>query len=403
VVAFVTMSKLWRGLSLALNRPSSFTFCPVVWKETLKRDGVTCQARYALSFGGSDEFGSDCVHQLLCNPMERSCLSVLRTFKWGINGVDSESQSYFKFGRHNQLVVARMWALPFRNVCLVVLQHPGNGRLDLVWVKTGIPKSSLTEEHDIRMWALNYNVLVEDPNDFVMPTELNGGMDSEHSVIVACASNCAAVILEGNTVLVFDIAIVETVGTSTGQHNCWRQNLTAEFKEPYHCWDDRNHMETRITAACYVLDSFLVLAISDGVIRARPRSNPKSEYYVENTKSLVAQMTSCFNVVALIHSYNILEVRLVTRIVEDPFLQLTVLYRMTGADCEHAPLLYGPYVVFAGIDGCWYRVKYESKCQHVKEEITIPGRPGWLEGRVSEECELEVLHNCGTRQSHEAS
>jgi hypothetical protein len=123
-----------------------------------------------------------------------------------------------------------------------------------------------------------------------------------------------------------------------------------------------------VTAACYVLDAFLLLATTDGIIRASPRNNPKSEYYVENLSSLISQLVSLYNVVAMIHSYCILEVRLVTRVVEDPFIRFEVLYQTRGVDCDHLPLLYGPYVLFAGLDGCWYRVMYDTSLVGVTED-----------------------------------
>jgi hypothetical protein len=89
-------------------------------------------------------------------------------------------------------------------------------------------------------------------------------------------------------------------------------------------------------------------------------------------------------VVAIVHSYHVLEVRQVTRKEQDPFIHFTTLYQTTGVDCDHPPLLYGPYVIFAGLDGCWYRVKYDG-CMSPKRMVTptkeaiatIPHHPGW--------------------------
>ncbi len=134
---------------------------------------------------------------------------------------------------------------------------------------------------------------------------------------------------------------------------------------------------TVISASCYVLDWLLLLASNDGVIRAHPRSNPKSEYYIEDLHSLVSQMTSLYNIVAIIHSYCTLEVRRVIRIAEDPFIYFNMLYRFRGVDCDHVPLLYGPYVIFAGLDGVWYRVMYDGCASQQREEIKIPYHAGW--------------------------
>ncbi len=71
-------------------------------------------------------------------------------------------------------------------------------------------------------------------------------------------------------------------------------------------------------------------------------------------------MTSLYNVVALIHSHFVLEVRKVERQPDDPFLCFHLLYRTQMVDATHAPLLYGPLVIFASLDGSWYCVKYDD-------------------------------------------
>jgi hypothetical protein len=46
-------------------------------------------------------------------------------------------------------------------------------------------------------------------------------------------------------------------------------------------------------------------------------------------------------------------------------------------DNQHAPLLYGPYVIFRELqDGRWVRVHYESKEKH-KQLIKLPYHAGW--------------------------
>jgi hypothetical protein len=41
-------------------------------------------------------------------------------------------------------------------------------------------------------------------------------------------------------------------------------------------------------------------------------------------------------------------------------------------DSAHAPLLYGPYVLYASLDGNWYRVNYEEAARKKKERIQVP-------------------------------
>jgi hypothetical protein len=79
-------------------------------------------------------------------------------------------------------------------------------------------------------------------------------------------------------------------------------------------------------------------------------------------------MASLFNIVAIIHSYHILEVKYAQKIGTDPFLQLNTLNKTNNVDCEHPPLLFGPYVLFKCLDGMFYKVSYESS-SFIREEI----------------------------------
>ncbi len=49
------------------------------------------------------------------------------------------------------------------------------------------------------------------------------------------------------------------------------------------------------------------------------------------------------------------------------------------ADPAHSPLLYGPYLIFASLDGNWYRVKYDTASLDNKyqEPIRVPFKAGW--------------------------
>jgi hypothetical protein len=89
-----------------------------------------------------------------------------------------------------------------------------------------------------------------------------------------------------------------------------------------------------------------------------------------------------------------LEVRLVTRIAEDPFIRFEVLYQTRGVDCDCAPLLYGPYVIFAGLDGCWYRVRYDciARPENPKIEKEKNGRPVMMHRE-----EIRIPHHAGWR------
>ena len=173
-----------------------------------------------------------------------------------------------------------------------------------------------------------------------------------------------SVILRGRDVLVFD----QVINNAGKKPKHWRQALTDEVFEI---------RDNDVTATCYVLDAFLLYASQDGVLRAHPRGNPKSTYHVEEAETLITQMTSLYNVVALIHSYDVLELRLVSRRSEDPFIQFPrVLYSDREVDSAHTPLLYGPYVLYASLDGNWYCVNYEAVKQK-KERIQVPFTSDW--------------------------
>ena len=137
-----------------------------------------------------------------------------------------------------------------------------------------------------------------------------------------------------------------------------------------------------VSAACFVLDEYLLLAHHDGVLRAHPRRNPRSVYHVEDVGSLVPHMTSLFNVVALIRNYCVLEVRRVFKRsnCEDPFIGFELLFSTPFVDCDYAPLLYGPHVVFRGLDGVWFRVCYDNdkdndNVDKKKSRLPIPQPP----------------------------
>jgi hypothetical protein len=70
----------------------------------------------------------------------------------------------------------------------------------------------------------------------------------------------------------------------------------------------------------------------------------------------------------------------VTRRTDDPFIALpeTPLYRTTNADPDHAPLLYGPYVLYRDLlEGVWVRVQYEQQAAQAKQLIKVPFHAGW--------------------------
>jgi hypothetical protein len=118
-------------------------------------------------------------------------------------------------------------------------------------------------------------------------------------------------------------------------------------------------------------------------------------------------MTSLYNVVAWIYEHHVLEVCLVTKQNEDPFVNLdTVLYTVSGVDKDHAPLLYGPYCVYKSLDGHFYRVEYDLGVASTTRKphpamIKIPWKVAWKIQRIkvaNVRYMVVVLHNPVTKE-----
>ncbi len=268
----------------------------------------------------------------------------------------------------------RMWPVPFQEAVIVLLQHNRTQEQELVWIPTSSQHLD-RRNFELSNWSINHNNLAENPEDFAAPPFLHGDSTLTNVIVASTEGRLdipnaktaiSSVMIRQRETLIFDQ--VKQDNTTTPRY--WRQLLTDEL------WEPRG---IPITSACFVLDSFLLFASNDGILRAHPRGNPNSVYHVENIHSLVPQITSLYNVVALIHSHQVLEVRRVERQDDDPFLRFDLLYRTQLADPAHAPLLYGPYVIFASLDCTWYRVKYDNASldDKYKEPIRVPFKAGW--------------------------
>jgi hypothetical protein len=152
----------------------------------------------------------------------------------------------------------------------------------------------------------------------------------------------------------------------------WRHELTDELWEP---------RRIPIVASCFVLDTYLLFASADGVIRAKPRNNPNSTYHVKDIKLLVVHMVSLYNVLAIIYSHNVLEVWQIIRISDDPYLHFQSVWKYTGVDSRNPPLLYGPYVVYQSFDGTWYKQRYDP-VEKKGELVKVPFHAGWTIVRI---------------------
>lgn len=310
----------------------------------------------------ADEFGIDQVHVLQHGGR------YIKVIHSKINTFDLASPALVS--TQNQVVMqpSRLWTVPFQQAVIVQLQNIKTGERELVWIPTATPQPF---DFELSSWAINHNNLMENPEDFSSPPFLYGDASLKTDPIIASTESrvdiptakaaLTTVTIRGRDSLMFD----QVKQNQVVKH--WRHLLTEEI------WEPKN---IPMTSSCMLLDSHLLYASNDGVLRAHPRGNPRSTYHVEQLDSLVPHMTSLYNVVALIHSYDTLEVRHVEKQAEDPFLRFRTVFQTKLVDASHRPLLYGPFVIYRSFDGSWYRVMYDTKAA-VKEQIKLPFKAGW--------------------------
>jgi hypothetical protein len=307
----------------------------------------------------ADEFGVDQVHVLQHGG---------RYIKTPTNTYDLASHALVPLNETFIMRPTQLWTVPFQQAVMVQLQNIKTAEQELIWIPT-----AKRQPFDFEMsnWAINHNNLMENPEDFASPPFLRGDPSLKTDPIIASTESridvpsakaaLTTVTIRGRDTLMFD----QVKQNQSVKH--WRHLLTDELWEP---------KAIPMTSACMVLDMYMLHASNDGVLRAHPRGNPKSTYHVEDVQSLVPHMTSLYNVVALIHSHDTLEVRHVEKQAEDPFLRFRTIFQTKMVDASHKPLLYGPYVIFRSLDGSWQRVLYDARTV-LKEQIKIPFKAAW--------------------------
>jgi len=300
----------------------------VLLRESERHDwGVWKADAQMVASNVQDEFGVDAIHFV-------SRDGSIRVARFQRNQLLSHSISL------ESPSVMQAWTVPFQEA--VVLQLQNN---QVVWIptaKNGLIRSSLESPL--------CSQVNEDPLLLMASTE----------------DRAAAILVRQRDVLLFDHATQEE---PPGKH--WRQLLTHELYEP---------RRIPVTAMCFVLDSLLLYASADGVLRAHPRTNPESTYHVKWLDSHVSHLVGLYNVVAIVYHYNQLEVRHVERQPEDPFVRLdTVLFSAKGVDPDERPLLYGPYCLFKRqVGGEWMRVRYDgSTTRALPLPVKLPFKAGW--------------------------
>ena len=308
----------------------------------------------------ADEFGVDRVHFI-----SRRGEDFVRTIQFERDSVSGHATRLDTTALEGVMDPVKAWSVPFQDACVVLYQNRITGATELVWIPMGHTQGN-SDGVELSLFALNRNAFAEDPMTFRAPPFLTGDATLRGRPLMAAMENgAAAVMIRQRDVLLFD----KRGQQGGGDLRHWRMLVTAELWEP---------RRIPLVAACYVLDSLLLYASADGVLRAHPRGNPQSMYHVEELDSLVTHMVGLYNVVALVHSYNVLEVRSVARKAEDPYVEFpSILYRIQGIDPDHAPLLYGPYCIYKSPNGSWYRVRYEGANEPQRELIKVPYKAGW--------------------------
>ena len=307
----------------------------------------------------ADEFGIDNVHFISARDVDH-----LRSIQFQRDSVSGYLMNLDTTALEGVMDPVKAWSVPFQDACVVLYQNRTSNETELVWVPTSMAKQG--HQVELSLFALNRNAFADDPSTFRAPPFLTGDASMRgRPMMTATENGAAAVLIRQRDVLLFDQGKKRLLGEA--RH--WRQLVTAELWEP---------RRIPTVAACYVLDSLLLYASADGVLRAHPRGNPQSTYHVEEMDSLITHMVGLYNVVALVHSYNVLEVRSVMRKPEDPFVEFPrILYRVQGIDPDHAPLLYGPYCIYKSLNGSWYRARYEIGNEAQRELIKVPYKAGW--------------------------
>lgn len=217
---------------------------------------------------------------------------------------------------------------------------------------------------DMSYWAINYPEM----DELNVPPFLDGDPSLEIPSIAATEKSArhtnvhqngvTAVLIDRVTPPPYDLLIFDEVYLGIQAATTWKGICTSQLQ-----------VQNVVICMVYVLDSFLLLATTDGTFWARPRNNPQSMYFVEKLppgESPITFMTALYNVVAFMSARNtILQVRHVKRCSVDPWIVLEPVYRSTsegdhcissvqressGSSAEQpcpGPLfLFGPYLLY---------------------------------------------------------
>ena len=215
----------------------------------------------------ADEFGIDAVHFIARG------VDFVRTIQFQRDSVSGYATRLDTTALEGVMDPVKAWSVPFQDACVVLYQNRTSGATELVWIPTGHTPQGNSDGVELSLFALNRNAFAEDPSTFRAPPFLTGDATLRGRPLMAATENgAAAVMIRQRDVLLFDKQ-GERQGQGDEPHH-WRMLVTAELWEP---------RRIPIVAACYVLDSLLLYASADGVLRAHPRGNPQSTYHARDT------------------------------------------------------------------------------------------------------------------------
>jgi hypothetical protein len=264
-------------------------------------------------------------------------------------------------------------AIPLQGKVILRLHQEEQEGSDLVMLNIGtnpITSRPYILPQDMSNWAINY----PDGDALHLPAFLEGDASLEIPSIAATEKNAHLSSLQQNGVLSvvldrvwpppYDTLVFDQLYQKQSPTHGAKGHTNNTWKTWHELCTARVKLDHVVTSTAYVLDSFLLLASSDGTLWAKPRNNPRSQYFVAQFPAPITFLTSLYNVIAFMCNGNsTLQVCHIKRISVDPFISLVTAYSISSnvpdtIDSEYSeakrqnticpvqPLLFGPFLLY---------------------------------------------------------